>query len=82
MLSWHPTSSVRAIVDGRQPVGLTSSYLLHHLLSDPGHHDRQISLSAKSGATTPRAVKAPRRGGARTRRTKRWLASPCCRYRP
>ena len=31
---------VRAIVEGRQPVGLTSSYLLHHPLSDDWEEQR------------------------------------------
>ena len=33
MPSWQP-DIVRAIVEGRQPVGLTSSYLLHDPLPD------------------------------------------------
>ena len=33
---------VRAIVDGRQPVGLTSSYLLHHPLSDDWEKQRAL----------------------------------------
>ena len=33
---------VRAIVEGRQPVGLTSSYLLHHSLSDDWEKQRVL----------------------------------------
>ncbi len=33
---------VRAIVDGRQPVGLTSSYLLHHPLPDDWEEQRAL----------------------------------------
>ena len=33
---------VRTIVDGRQPVGLTSSYLLHHPLLDDWEEQRAI----------------------------------------
>ncbi len=33
---------VRAIVDGRQPVGLTSSYLLHHPLPDDWEKQRTL----------------------------------------
>ena len=33
---------VRAIVEGRQPVGLTSSYLLHHLLPDDWEKQRVL----------------------------------------
>ncbi len=31
-----------AIVDGRQPVGLTSSYLLHHPLPDDWEEQRAL----------------------------------------
>ena len=34
--------TVRAIVDGRQPVGLTSSYLLHHPLPDDWEEQRAL----------------------------------------
>ena len=33
---------VRAIVEGRQPVGLTSSYLLHHPLPDDWEKQRAL----------------------------------------
>ena len=33
---------VRAIVEGRQPVGLTSSYLLHHPLPDDWEKQRVL----------------------------------------
>ena len=39
---------VRAIVEGRQPVGLTSSYLLHHPLPDDWEKQRVLVQNAVS----------------------------------
>ena len=41
MPSWHPTSSA-PLSKGRQPVGLTSSYLLHHPLPDDWEKQRVL----------------------------------------
>ena len=38
-----------AIVDGRQPVGLTSSYLLHHPLPDDWEEQRASSQRCEAG---------------------------------
>ena len=38
----EPPDIVRAIVEGRQPVGLTSSYLLHHPLPDDWEKQRVL----------------------------------------
>ena len=37
-----PTTPPAAIVEGRQPVGLTSSYLLHHPLPDDWEKQRVL----------------------------------------